>query len=71
MINSIGDFMIESKIVTTMEDKALIKEWINKPYEDVKLVLLGSRDGFKKDTFYNNCCEKGPLLIIVRSFIHN
>ncbi len=44
-------FLSESKIVTNENDRLLLKEWINKNYESAVQIYLGSRDGFKKDSF--------------------
>lgn len=48
-----------------------MKTWINALSLKSELLLRGTetKNGFKAATFQELCCEKGPLLIIIKS--HN
>jgi len=61
-------FSMDSKIVTKLEDKNLLKKWIkDKGNVRFKLLYRGSRDGFDANTFHSKCDGYSNTLTIIRS----
>jgi hypothetical protein len=36
-------------------------------FVQTELIVRGSRDGISRDLFWNKCCGKGPILILMKS----
>jgi len=60
-------FMKESIIATTNEEKNLIKSWFDKINIRTELLFRGSVDGFRNSAFHAKCDDKGHTLSIIKT----
>ena len=67
-IDDINDNSFYSSILTSIDEKNMISNWIN-PFTKIKYKLLfrASQDGDSMDTFHEKCDNKGPTLVIIKS----
>jgi hypothetical protein len=54
------------------KEKQMLRDLLDFTVREAKTVLImrGSRDGFERHTFWNECCGKGPILFLMRSKKH-
>jgi hypothetical protein len=60
-------FISESRLITSLKDKYLMKEWISSNIASSRLLMRASESGFKREAFQSLCGGKGPMLIIIKS----
>ena len=67
-IDEINDNSFYSSILTSIDEKNMISNWIN-PFTKIKYKLLfrASQDGDSMETFHEKCDNKGPTLILIKS----
>ncbi len=66
-IDEINDNSFYSSILTSIDEKNMISNWIN-PFTKIKYKLLfrASQDGDSMETFHEKCDNKGPTLILIK-----
>ena len=50
-----NDFLKDSVLVLTDDDKSLILSWLNHKLNKSKLIFRGTRDGFTSKAFHEKC----------------
>ncbi|KAM3144304.1 hypothetical protein pb186bvf_003468 [Paramecium bursaria] len=66
-INNHEQFLQDSLLASTDQNKEQLKDWIKTNIRKTKLLYRGSRDGFFTDQFYQRCSEQGPTLTLIKS----
>jgi hypothetical protein len=51
LINSESQFLGDSVLATTNDQRKLLQEWMGMPNIKSKRLILGSKDGFKKEIY--------------------
>ena len=66
-IDEINDNSFYSSILTSIDEKNMISNWIN-PFTKIKYKLLfrASQDGDSIETFHEKCDNKGPTLVLIK-----
>jgi hypothetical protein len=63
--NNLKNFRIDSKIITLNKQKELLISLFENKIK-LNLLMRGSTDGYKNQTFFDKCSKKGKTLVIIQ-----
>ena len=62
-----NSFMFSKSTIIRKDEQDLILGWMEKKPKNFKLLLDSNIDGDSNSTFCNKCCQKGPIIVFIKT----